>query len=118
MLEERPHRPPLTRDKASRAMRDHVRGGRLDGDVVEVALAIVGNRTPGRRTWPAGLTAREVEVLRLLALGLTNRAIAERLTISRKTVGAHVEHIYAKTGANNRATVGLFAMQHNLGREE
>jgi DNA-binding NarL/FixJ family response regulator len=49
-----------------------------------------------------------------MTLGLTNRAIAERLHIAPKTVGAHVEHIYTKTGATNRATAGLFAMQHGL----
>jgi DNA-binding NarL/FixJ family response regulator len=55
-----------------------------------------------------------VEVLRLLCLGLSNREIADRLTIARKTAGAHIEHIYAKTGATNRATAALFAMQHDL----
>jgi DNA-binding NarL/FixJ family response regulator len=67
-----------------------------------------------RRQWPAGLTAREVEVLRLLARGLSNKQIAERLVIARKTVDNHVEHIYAKTGASNRARADLFAVRHGL----
>ena len=81
-------------------------------------LAAAGHRIPGRRSGPAGLTPREVEVLRLLARGLSNKQIAARLVISPKTVGNHVEHIYAKIGASNRAGAGLFAMQHGLLPEE
>jgi HD-GYP domain-containing protein (c-di-GMP phosphodiesterase class II) len=113
-LEPRPHRPALEREEAGAALRAAVDAGKLDGEAVEAVLQAAGHRTRRRRHLPEGLTAREVEVLRLLALGLTNRAIAEKLTISRKTAGAHIEHIYAKTGANNRATAGLFAMQHGL----
>ena len=51
---------------------------------------------------PAGLTAREVEVLRLLARGLSSRQIAQRLVISPKTARNHIEHIYTKIGASNR----------------
>jgi DNA-binding NarL/FixJ family response regulator len=57
---------------------------------------------------------REVEVLRLLACGLSNKEIGERLVISRKTVSHHVEHIYAKTGTTNRALASLFAANHGL----
>src|SRR5260370_806227 len=56
----------------------------------------------------------EVEVLRLLAQGMSNREIAERLVISRKTASHHVEHIYAKTGTTNRALASLFAANHGL----
>jgi DNA-binding NarL/FixJ family response regulator len=71
-----------------------------------------------RHGGPAGLTAREVEVLRLLARGLSNKQIAERLVISPKTVGNHVEHIYTKIDASTRARASLFAMQHGLLPEE
>jgi DNA-binding NarL/FixJ family response regulator len=54
----------------------------------------------------------------LLARGLPNKAIAERLVISPKTVANHVEHIYLKIGASNRARASLFAMQHGLLPEE
>ena len=111
---ERPHRPAYSTEAAGRALRDDVRGGRHDGPAVEAVLTAAGHRARRRAAWPAGLTNREIEVLRLLALGLTNRRIAERLHLSPKTVGAHVEHIYTKTGATNRATAGLFAMQHGL----
>jgi HD-GYP domain-containing protein (c-di-GMP phosphodiesterase class II) len=57
---------------------------------------------------------REVEVLRLVTQGLSNREIAERLSISRKTAGNHVEHVYAKIGASNRARAALFTMKHGL----
>ena len=60
------------------------------------------------------LSSRELEVLRLLARGLSNREIAERLVISRKTASHHVEHIYAKTGTTNRALASLFAASHGL----
>lgn len=60
------------------------------------------------------MTAREIEVLRLAARGLSNKEIAARLVISPKTVGNHVEHIYSKIGVTSRAGAGLFAMQHGL----
>ena len=50
----------------------------------------------------------------MLARGLSNKEIAERLVISRKTAGHHVEHIYAKTGTTNRALASLFAASHGL----
>jgi DNA-binding NarL/FixJ family response regulator len=53
-------------------------------------------------------------VLRLAARGLTNRDIAAVLVISPKTVGNHIERIYMKIGASNRAMASLFAMKHGL----
>ena len=67
---------------------------------------------------PAGLTGREVYVVRLIARGLSNKEIARLLVISPKTVSNHLEHIYAKIGASNRATAALFATQHGLLAEE
>jgi DNA-binding CsgD family transcriptional regulator len=55
-----------------------------------------------------------VEVLQLLARGLSNKEIAEQLVISRRTAAHHVEHIYAKTGTTNRALASLFAASHGL----
>jgi DNA-binding NarL/FixJ family response regulator len=57
---------------------------------------------------PAGLTQREVEVLRLVARGLSNKQIAEQLVISPKTVANHVEQIYSKIAASTRAQASLF----------
>ncbi|MGZ8687377.1 MAG: response regulator transcription factor, partial [Gaiellaceae bacterium] len=59
-----------------------------------------------------------IEVLQLLARGLSNKGIAEQLVISPKTAGKHVEHIYTKIDASKRAAAALFAMQHGLLPEE
>ena len=64
--------------------------------------------------WPAGLTGREVEVLRLIAAGHSNRAIAEALFISPNTVLHHVSNIFTKTGAANRAEAAVYATRHGL----
>jgi HD-GYP domain-containing protein (c-di-GMP phosphodiesterase class II) len=118
MREPRPHRPALTPDGAAAELRADARGGRLDPEAVEAVLGAAGHRVARRRDGPFGLTAREVEVLRLLARGLSNKEIAQRLVITPKTVGNHVEHIYAKIDARTRAEAGLFAMQHGLLPEE
>ena len=118
MREPRPHRPARPAADAAAELWTEVGAGRLDGDAVEAVLAAAGHRVPRRREGPAGLTAREVQVLRLVARGLSNRAIAQQLVISPKTVGNHIEHVYAKIGARNRAAAGLFAMHHGLLPEE
>jgi DNA-binding CsgD family transcriptional regulator len=66
------------------------------------------------RSLPAGLTAREVEVLRLVAAGKSNPEIAAALVISPFTVLRHMNHIFAKTGTNNRVEAATFAHQHGL----
>jgi DNA-binding NarL/FixJ family response regulator len=91
-----------------------VRAGRLDADAVAAVLGVAGHRVGKRRSWPAGLTSREIEILRLLARGLSNKQIATRLTISAKTASSHVEHIYAKIGVSNRALASLYAAKHGL----
>ena len=63
---------------------------------------------------PAGLSEREVEVLRLLATGATNGAIAEALVISAYTVANHVRSILNKTGAANRTEAAMFAARHGI----
>jgi HD-GYP domain-containing protein (c-di-GMP phosphodiesterase class II) len=118
MREPRPHRPPRSADDAAAELRADVKAGRRDAEAVEAVLGAAGHRVARRREGPAGLTAREVEVLRLLAQGMSNKEAARRLVISPKTVANHVEHIYAKIGASSRATASLFAMQHGLLPEE
>jgi HD-GYP domain-containing protein (c-di-GMP phosphodiesterase class II) len=118
MREPRPHRPQLPPDEAASELRTEAKAGRLDAEAVEAVLGAAGHRVSRRRGGPAGLTAREVEVLRLLARGFPNKEIAERLVISPKTVASHIEHIYAKIDASTRATASLFAMQHGLLPEE
>jgi HD-GYP domain-containing protein (c-di-GMP phosphodiesterase class II) len=118
MREPRPHRGPRSADDAAAHLRADVKAGRLDAEAVEAVLGAAGHRVLRRREGPAGLTAREVEVLRLLARGLPNKEIAELLVISPKTVANHVEHIYAKIDASTRAAASLFAMHHGLLPEE
>jgi DNA-binding NarL/FixJ family response regulator len=63
---------------------------------------------------PAGLTARETQVLRLLAEGMLNREIADRLVITENTAANHVRSILAKTGSGNRTQAAMFAATHRL----
>jgi len=118
MREPRPHRPQRSADEAAAELRGEVRAGRLDGEAVEAVLGAAGHRVTRRRAGPAGLTAREVDVLRLLSRGLSNKEIAQVLVIAPKTVGNHVEHIYSKIDASSRASASLFAMRHGLLPEE
>jgi HD-GYP domain-containing protein (c-di-GMP phosphodiesterase class II) len=112
--EPRPHRAALSEAGAAARLRAEARAGRLDHDVVEAVLAAAGHSVDRRHSRPAGLSPREIEILRLIARGLSSREIAQRLTLSPKTVRNHTEHIYAKTGAANRVTAGLFAVEHGL----
>ena len=114
LCEARPHRPALSAEDAAGQLRGEVREGRIDERAAEAVLTATGHRPQRERTAAAGLTAREVEVLRLIAHGLTAAQAARELGIQPKTVGAHIEHIYAKIGASNRAVATLFAMEHGL----
>ena len=114
MREPRPHRAARSADDAAAQLRADVRAGRLDSDAVEAVLTAAGHRVRLRRDRPAGLTAREVEVLQLLAQGLTNKEIAGRLVIAPKTAGNHIDHIYTKIDASSRATASLFALRNGL----
>lgn len=78
------------------------------------AAASLPRRRPTHRSWPAGLTDREVEVLRLAAKGLTSKQIANDLFVSRSTIRTHLEHIYAKIDVSTRAAATLFAVEHDL----
>jgi HD-GYP domain-containing protein (c-di-GMP phosphodiesterase class II) len=110
MTEARPHRAARSAEDAAAELRSAVRSGLFDAGATEAVLGAAGHRVRRRRAWPAGLTNREVEVLRLLVRGLTNKEIAARLVISRKTAENHVAHIYQKLGVSNRTRASLFAM--------
>lgn len=114
-LEPRPHREALPREAAAARLQGEADAGRLDPRAVSAVLVAAGHRRDRAGTsWPCGLTDREVEVLGLLARGLTTRQVARRLGITPKTAGNHVEHVYAKTGVSTRAAATLFAMEHRL----
>jgi DNA-binding NarL/FixJ family response regulator len=115
MLEDRPYRSALGRDLAAAELRSDAGSGRFAHVVVDAVLAAAGETGPtARGPHPAGLTDREVEVLCLIARGRANKQVAAALGISPKTVGRHVEHIYAKAGVSTRAGATLFAMEHGL----
>jgi DNA-binding NarL/FixJ family response regulator len=63
---------------------------------------------------PGGLTDRQVDVLRLVAQGLPNAAVAERLDLSERTVHAHLRAIFDKLGVNSRTAAARFAVKQNL----
>ena len=98
MTEARPHRDALEPEQAAAALRGEVRAGRIDADAAEDVLTAAGHRRAGarERARPAGLTARELEVLLLVARGASSRDVAQELTIAEKTARNHIEHIYAK----------------------
>jgi HD-GYP domain-containing protein (c-di-GMP phosphodiesterase class II) len=114
MGEPRPHRPALSAKAAVDVLHADVRAGRLASEAVEAVLAAAGQRRAKRRSGPAGLTAREVEVLILVARGASNKQVARALGITTRTAGTHIERIYAKIGASTRSTATLFAMQQGL----
>jgi HD-GYP domain-containing protein (c-di-GMP phosphodiesterase class II) len=115
MTEERPYRPALDATAAKHRLREEVRAGRLDGWAADAVLGAAGHRVRRRRRdWPGGLSTRQVEVLRLVVRGRSNREIAARLHISERTVEHHLEHIYTKIGVSTRAAAALFAAQNEL----
>jgi DNA-binding CsgD family transcriptional regulator len=66
------------------------------------------------KVWPAGLTDREIDVLRVLATGASRQEMAKRLCVSEHTVRHHLEHIYAKIDVKTRVAATLFAIEHGL----
>ena len=71
-------------------------------------------RPPVPAELPDGLTAREAEVLKLLAAGLSNGEIARELFISEHTVKTHINHLFSKTGSRDRAQAIRYAHEHQL----
>jgi HD-GYP domain-containing protein (c-di-GMP phosphodiesterase class II) len=116
MTQKRPFREALTPEQAGEELVRDSRAGRLDADVVAAVLDAAGQRrSVGRRDLrPAGLSEREIQVLRLVAEGCSNPQIAKRLYISRRTAEHHVQHIYSKIGVSSRAAAALFALEHEL----
>jgi predicted ATPase/class 3 adenylate cyclase/DNA-binding NarL/FixJ family response regulator len=80
----------------------------------QIELARKALTRQARHTIPAGLTRREVEVLRLIAEGRATREIAEQLFISSKTADNHIQHIYTKLAVTNRAAATRWAVEHEV----
>jgi DNA-binding NarL/FixJ family response regulator len=115
----------LTKDTSAEQIETAIRAvhagqTHLDPAVQERLVAAVTSQPPGAQQAaaghppPAGLTTREAEVLTLLAAGLTNTEIAERLFVSNATVKTHINRIFAKTGARDRAQAIRYAYQSGL----
>ncbi|MBH0780704.1 HD domain-containing phosphohydrolase [Nocardia bovistercoris] len=114
LLEPRSYRPPFDPSDAADRLREQAHAGRLDAESVAAVLAVVAPRASRRTPWPAGLTDREVEILRLVAQGRSNKEIAAELFIAEKTARNHVERVYTKLGVNNRTQAGLAAIDRGL----
>lgn len=115
LLSNRPHRDPFDLPTSAELLREEAADGRLDKRAVECVIAGAGGESASPRSFnPDGLTDRETEVLKLLCRGLSNRQVGDELFISVKTVGRHVENIYAKIGVSTRAGAAVYAMGHRL----
>jgi HD-GYP domain-containing protein (c-di-GMP phosphodiesterase class II) len=115
MTQPRPYRPALSPETAAGELQREAAAGRLDQQAVAAVLEAAGHEpAPARHGWPAGLTDREVEVLRLIVRGTSNREVARELRISPKTVGRHVENIYNKIDVSSRPAAALFAAEQGL----
>ncbi len=119
LTHDAPENPGLDLDQAVNVMRQEV-GSRLSPDAFQALTEDLSgvDSSPRQRTrqqeWPARLTDREVEVLRLIAKGLNRRQVAGALFIAEGTVRSHLEHIYSKIGVSSRAAAALFAVEHDL----
>jgi HD-GYP domain-containing protein (c-di-GMP phosphodiesterase class II) len=113
LTEARPHRPAQTSDQAAAVLRREAKAGQLDPEAVNAVLAAAGHKVERLRR-VNDLTPRELEIMRLIARGLTNRQIAQHLLLSEKTVGHHVERLYSKIAVSTRAGATLYAVQNNL----
>jgi HD-GYP domain-containing protein (c-di-GMP phosphodiesterase class II) len=113
--EARPHRAALSDAAAATKLRSAVREGKLCADAVEAVLSCAGH--PARRAAPerlAGLTPREIEVLRLIAAGDTAKEAARKLDIAPKTADNHIQSLYSKIGVSTRAGAALYALERGL----
>ena len=116
LTEDRPHRSARSPEEAATTLQNEVRAGRFAQETVQAVLKAAGHsvRAPKRQKAPGDLTPREIEVLRLIAQGQTNRQTAQQLSVAEKTVGHHVQNIYSKLNISTRAAATLFAIQNNL----
>ena len=114
MTQRRPHRPAMSSAHAVDELARDAEAGRLDARAVRAVAEVAGHARPGLDSWPAGLTDREVQVLRRLVRGESNKEIAQHFGLSPRTVQHHAIHIYGKLGVTSRAAAALFAVEHQL----
>ena len=113
-LEPRPYRAAQSAAQAAERLNERAAAGALDGAAVGAVLAAAGHAPAKRASREDRLTPREVEILVHVAQGESNRQIAQRFTLSEKTVRNHVERIYGKLGVSNRIGASLYALEHGL----
>jgi HD-GYP domain-containing protein (c-di-GMP phosphodiesterase class II) len=104
-------------DDPERALASLDTAGHLDPDCVSALKGCVtgaATERTSRRSYPGGLTEREVDVLRLVASGLNLKQAAQNLIISEHTARHHLESVYSKAGVSSRAGVTLFAVENGL----
>jgi HD-GYP domain-containing protein (c-di-GMP phosphodiesterase class II) len=117
--EARPHRAALSDVAAAAKVRAAVKDGRLCPDAVEAVLTCAGQRAHRAVvTRLAGLTPREIEVLRLIAAGDTAKEAARKLEIAPKTADNHIQSLYSKIGVTTRAGAALYALERGLVQHE
>jgi HD-GYP domain-containing protein (c-di-GMP phosphodiesterase class II) len=113
--EARPYRAAVSDADAAARLRTAVKTGKLCPEAVEAVLTCAGQ--PSRRTTMprlASLTPREIEVLRLIAGGLTAKEVARKLDIAPKTADNHIQNLYSKIGVTTRAGAALYALERGF----
>ncbi len=114
LREPRAHRPARSAAEASRELRAMAAAGRVCGRAAAWVLEAAGGAPTRKGHWPRGLSDREVEVLRLAAIGRTYREVGELLGVSPRTAQRHVMNVYDKVGVSSRAALALFAVDSGL----
>jgi HD-GYP domain-containing protein (c-di-GMP phosphodiesterase class II)/predicted DNA-binding protein (UPF0251 family) len=115
LSEARPHRPAFSKTDADKTLRELAEQGALCRRAVDALLGSSGGAArTARASFPAGLSEREVDVLRLVARGLTDKEVASKLEISHRTVHHHNKHAYDKIGVSTRAAAALFLVENDL----
>jgi DNA-binding NarL/FixJ family response regulator len=110
----RPYRAAVEPAAAASIMEQEVSKGKLDGQAVGAVLAAAGHARKARSAWPDSLTDREIEVLRLISRGASQKDVGQTLVISHRTAAHHIQHIYDKVGVSTRAAAAMYAMEHDL----
>jgi len=118
MRETRPHRRSIAREEVAATLEGEAEKGRLDREAVRAVLETAGERVPRGRPreggYPGGLSDSEVEVLRLVSRGLTNKQVAAKLEIPARAVSHHLADAYEKIGVTTRAGAAMFAMKNGI----
>jgi HD-GYP domain-containing protein (c-di-GMP phosphodiesterase class II) len=114
MTSMRPYRAAVDPSAAAGVMEQEVSEGKLDGQAVTAVLAAAGHARKARSAWPDSLTDREIEVLRLISRGASQKDVGKALVISHRTAAHHIQHIYDKIGISTRAAAAMYAMEHDL----